>query len=80
MFLSSTPTPPLPSPSTHTLITHQNKLSILKDNLDSGVALDKDQLDAVTKIEQVSTQLELVKELQKQFTTMSADVSHITIA
>ena len=80
MFLSSTPPPPLPSPSPHTLIPHQNKLSILKDNLDSGVALDKDQLDAVTKIEQVSTQLELVKELQKQFTTMSADVSHITIA
>jgi len=47
--------------------------------LDSGVRLDKDQLDAVTKIEQVSTQLELVKELQKQFTTMSADVSHMTI-
>ena len=69
-----------PHTHTHTLITHQNKLSILKDNLDSGVALDKDQLDAVTKIEQVSTQLELVKELQKQFTTMSADVSHITIA
>jgi len=51
----------------------KNKLSSLKDSLDSGTKLDKDQMDAVTKLENVSTQLELVRELQKQFSTMSVD-------
>lgn len=52
----------------------QNKLESLKEGLDSGTRLDTDQIAAVAKLNDVSIQLELIKELQKQFTTLQSDV------
>ena len=43
--------------------------------MDQGTRLDKDQLDAVQKLSDVSLQLELVKDLQKQFATLNTEVA-----
>ncbi|XP_064400637.1 caprin-1-like isoform X2 [Halichondria panicea] len=51
----------------------KNKLESLKEGLDSGTRLDTDQIAAVAKLNDVSIQLELIKELQKQFTTLQSD-------
>ncbi len=40
--------------------------------------MDKDQLDAITKIDEVTIQLELTRDLQKQFVSLSADVRACT--
>ena len=40
--------------------------------------LDKDQLDAIKKIDNVMIQLELVKELQKQFQSLNVEV-HVAV-
>lgn len=36
--------------------------------------MDKDQQEAITRIKDVNLQLEMVKELQKQFATLQAEV------
>ena len=55
----------------------QNKLESLRDNLESGSSrLDKDQLAAVAKLDEVGIQLELIKDLQKQFTTLQSEVCY----
>lgn len=52
----------------------KNKLESLRDNLESGSSsLDKDQLAAVAKLDEVALQLELIKDLQKQFTTLQSE-------
>ena len=67
------PTPPPPPPPSlkHT----QNKLMALKETVDTGAQLDKDQQEAVTRLDEVTIQLELVRDLQKQFATAIVDVS-----
>ncbi len=53
----------------------QNKLITLKENaLGSADALDKDQQEAITKIKDVHVQLDLVKDLQKQFGSLQTEV------
>ena len=52
----------------------QNKLSTLKEQLDDGNQLDRDQQDAVSRINEVVIQLDLLKELQKQFCQLTTDV------
>ena len=73
LFLTHTlPSPPYPPPSLkHT----QNKLMALKETVDTGAQLDKDQQEAVTRLDEVTIQLELVRDLQKQFATAIVDVS-----
>ena len=53
----------------HTLT--QNKLLVLKENMDK---LDKDQKEAIMKLDDVMVQLEMVKDLQKQFASVSVEV------
>ena len=60
---------------THTHTHTQNRLVSLKESEEQGTQLEKDQLDAIAKIENVTIQLELVKELQKQFQALSVEVS-----
>ena len=58
----------------------QNKLVTLKENAQSGTdALDKAQQEAITKIKDVHLQLELVKDLQKQFGSLQAEVIPLPI-
>ena len=59
---------------THTHTCSQNKLLLLKESMDQGTQLDKDQKEAVMKLNEVLIQLELAKELQKQFATLSLEV------
>ena len=55
----------------------------MKEGLEGGSQLEGDQLEAVAKLGNVATQLELVHELQKQFTTLSTEVrgrgSHVMV-
>ena len=60
---------------THRPVSPQNKLMTLKQNVDVGAQLDKDQREAVKRLDEVTIQLEVVKDLQKQFTAITVDVS-----
>lgn len=51
-------------------------MTSLKES-DEGDVLDRDQREAITKIKDVTVQLELVKELQKQFTAIETEVSSV---
>ena len=55
----------------------KNKLMALKQTVDAGAQLDKDQREAVMKLDEVTIQLELVKDLQKQFTAATLDCQKI---
>ena len=52
----------------------QNKLVTLKESEDSGAKLDKDQKAAVKRLDEVSIQLEVVRDLQRQFASFSQEV------
>lgn len=54
----------------------QNKLIALKESEDAA-GLDKDQREAITKIKDVTLQLEVVRDLQKQFSLAEAEVGTI---
>lgn len=56
------------------IVVVQNKLTALKEGNDMG-ELDRDQKEAITKIKDVSLQLELIRDLQKQFSQVEAEVS-----
>ena len=59
---------------THTHTHTQNKLMALKETVDTGTQLDKDQKEAVMRLDEVTIQLELVKDLQKQFAAVTVEV------
>ena len=46
----------------------------LKESIDSGAQLDRDQQEAVRRLHEVTIQLDLVRELQKQFAAFSTEV------
>ena len=45
---------------------------------EEGKELTKDQLQAIDKLPEVSTQLDIVRELQKQFQQLQAEVWLVT--
>ncbi len=57
----------------------QNKLTQLRVCQKDGTTLDKGQEEAITKIKDVDIQLELVKDLQKQFAGVQSEVGVVYI-
>lgn len=57
-----------------TVFRLQSRLSQLTESKASGKTLDQAQLDAIGKLPEVAIQLELMKELQKQFTGLQTEV------
>ena len=55
-------------------LSPQNKLMALKQSIETGVKLTKDQEEAVMKLDEVNIQLDLVRELQKQFMGVTTEV------
>ena len=53
----------------------QNKLLTLQESAEHGEQLKRDQEEAISKLGEVQLQLDLVKELQKQFTSLNSEVS-----
>ena len=47
----------------------------LQESAEQGEKLTADQEDAVSKLGEVQLQLELVKDLQKQFTSLNSEVN-----
>ena len=56
------------------MILLQNKLLSLQESADQGEQLKRDQEEAIAKLGEVQLQLDLVKDLQKQFSSLSAEV------
>ena len=52
----------------------QGRLVTLQESKQEGKDLTKDQLQAIEKLPEVSIQLDIVKELQKQFLQLQAEV------
>ena len=52
----------------------QQKLTALEESLMNGKELDKDQREAVTKLPDVSVQLDLARDFQKQFQSVQVEV------
>ena len=52
----------------------QGKLEDYRAKQSSGQTLNSEQLKAVAKLDDVLSQIELLQELTKQFTTYSSDV------
>ena len=52
----------------------QQRLTALEESLIKGKPLDKDQKEAVTKLPDVSVQLDLARDFQKQFQHVQAEV------
>ena len=53
----------------------QNKLMTLQESADQGEQLKRDQEEAIAKLGEVQLQLDLVKDLQKQFFSLNVEVS-----
>ncbi|CAI8027881.1 Caprin-1 [Geodia barretti] len=51
----------------------KNKLITLKQSIETGAKLTPDQEDAVSKLGEVNIQLEMVKDLQKQFAAVTTE-------
>ena len=53
----------------------QNKLLSLQESADQGEQLKRDQEEAIAKLGEVQLQLDLVKDLQKQFSSLNTEVN-----
>ena len=53
----------------------QNKLLSLQESADQGEQLKRDQEEAIAKLGEVQLQLDLVKDLQRQFSSLNTEVN-----
>lgn len=56
-------------------VPSQNKLLTLQESAEHGEQLKREQEEAIAKLGEVELQLELVKDLQKQFNSLNSEVS-----